>query len=144
MLVTLFIVWLVASVAVAFVAALLGRGPMLWFAIALLLSPAVALGVVLIMWEAQGLAREQATSSSAPDATPDDMLVRVEHLFDDGSLTEQQVERIRVLARREFPSAKPKQKLGDSDAFTRPCPACGGLINPKATACMHCFAKVKA
>jgi hypothetical protein len=143
-LVTLILVWLALSVAVAFIAALLGRGPILWFAIAVLLSPGVALGVVLIMWEAQGLAREQATPNTVSDATSDDILVRVEHLFDDGRLTEQQVERIRALARREMPLVKPKPKLGDSDAFTRPCPACGGLINPKAMTCMHCFAKVKA
>ena len=139
------VLWLVLSVVVAFVAISLGRGPLLWFVISMLLSPGAAAAVLLIVWETQRLSAQQVTPTVAPELTVDEVLSRVERVFDQGKLRPDQLERLRTLAQREPPPANVAPVARTSvDEFTRPCPSCGRLISPKAAACMHCFAKVAA
>ena len=139
---TVMLAWLMLSVFVAFAAVPVGRSPLLWFAIAILLSPVVALAVLLIVWESS---RNVAPAAPAPSIsfTGDELLEKLERLFNDGRLSVNDDARLRALARREPPRRKEKSApLTDVEEFTRACPSCARMIHPKATTCMHCFAKV--
>jgi hypothetical protein len=73
------------------------------------------------------------------------MTGRLEH---SRALTVDEIAQLKALAQREPPAPKPKVAENGQSAhsaaseFTRPCPSCGRLIHPKATTCMHCWAKI--
>lgn len=140
--------WLLFAAIVALIAGGQRREPLIWFVVALLLSPLIAFAILLIVGDVLGVKAEPSESAvTLRSATARELLARLEEKLDGGMLGADEIAQLKTLAQREPPppNAKPlaaSPAASPAAEFTRPCPSCGRLIHPKATTCMHCLAKV--
>jgi hypothetical protein len=134
--------WLLFALGTGAYAASRGRNAIVWFVLALLISPLVCVVVIAVTPEVNATSADYSAPVSLSVATGSELLQRVSELFERGKLTEPDLVLLRSLAAREMPAPASPRNRSESEEFTRPCPSCGKLVHPKATTCMHCWAKL--
>lgn len=140
--------WLLFAAGVGLFAAAQGRQPLLWALIALLASPLIAFVILLVVGSFSGATSGATAATTLRGATARESLSRLEEKFNEGALSLDEIAQLKALAQREPPAPKPRTAdpmqaaPAPATEFTRPCPSCRRLIHPKATTCMHCWAKI--
>jgi len=136
------IFWLLFALGVGLYASARGRSALVWFAVALVVSPLICAIFLTVAPDTRADENPEPSLTAVEVATAAEVLHRLEVLFERAALTHAELGQLRSLAARELPPP-PKPREPQKSEFTKPCPRCGKLVHPQAKTCMHCWASLQ-